>query len=64
MEKKFGIVDDKDINEFVEKLRGNSGTCLCSIDYDNPDMKCICKEFREGSNVGDVCRCGYVTRKE
>lgn len=57
MREKIVKVEGVDISEFKENLKNNNGTCICSIDYDNPDMKCMCKEFKE-SPVGTTCHCG------
>jgi len=56
MREKVVSVEGVDISEFKEKLKNNRGTCICSIDYNNPDMKCMCKEFKE-SPVGTTCHC-------
>ena len=57
MREKLGVmVEGVDISEFREKLKKNRGVCICSIDYDNPDMRCLCKEFRD-SPIGTTCHC-------
>lgn len=57
---KIKIVDGVDINDFKQKLKENKGTCICSRDYDNPDMKCMCKPFKEQKE--GVCRCGIYEK--
>ena len=56
MREKIIKVEGVDISEFKEKLKKNRGICICSIDYDNLDTRCICKEFRD-SPVGTTCHC-------
>ena len=46
MREKIVSVEGVDISEFKEKLKNNRGTCICSIDYNNPDMKCMCKYLK------------------
>lgn len=62
MREKIIKVEGVDISEFKENLKNNKGTCICSIDYDNPDMKCMCKDFRELKEVGVPCHCGIFVK--
>lgn len=44
------------------KLKENDGYCPCRLEK-NPDTKCMCKEFREQIERGELgeCHCGlYV----
>lgn len=57
------VINGVDIEEFKKRLKENNFTCICSIDYGNPEMKCICKEFRD-AEVGQVCHCGIFLKIE
>lgn len=47
-------------NPEIEKaLRENNGYCPCKIEQ-NPDTKCMCKEFREQKS--GVCTCGLYEK--
>lgn len=51
---------DKDlVKEIREKIKVNNGHCACAINF-NADNKCICKEFREQIEKGEIgeCHCG------
>jgi hypothetical protein len=39
-----------------ENVAANNGYCPCAI-WQNPDTKCMCKEFREQNEPG-LCHCG------
>lgn len=39
-----------------ENVKASGGYCPCAI-WQNPDTKCMCREFREQSEPGP-CRCG------
>jgi len=58
---RFKIVNGVDIKDFKEKLKLNKNTCICSLDYDNLDMKCMCKDFKE-SDIGTICHCGIFKK--
>lgn len=49
-------VSDEEFEKFKVNLKNNNFTCVCSIDYDNVDMRCLCKNFREAP-VGTLCDC-------
>lgn len=46
-----------------EALKKNEGYCPCQIQR-TPDTRCICKEFREQTPVGETCRCGLYVKTE
>lgn len=54
------VVENININKFKQDLKKNKGTCICSLDYDNPDMKCMCKEFKETTE--GICHCGIFKK--
>lgn len=60
---KYKLVEGVDLKEFKDRLKANKFTCICSLDYDNPEMKCMCKEFRE-AEVGEICHCGIFMKVE
>jgi hypothetical protein len=39
-----------------ENVEANNGYCPCAI-WQNPDTKCMCKDFREQDEPG-LCHCG------
>ena len=51
----------KHVKEIREKLKENSGYCPCSL-FQNPDTKCMCRDFREQS-IG-FCHCGLYEKIE
>lgn len=57
------ISDNKEVVEEVrKKLKENSGYCPCKL-FKNEDTKCICKEFREQTELGE-CHCGLYVKVE
>ena len=57
------VSDNKEVVEEVrKKLKENSGYCLCKL-FKNEDTKCICKEFREQTELGE-CHCGLYVKVE
>lgn len=60
---KYKLVEGVDLKEFKERLKANKFTCICSLDYTNPEMKCMCKEFIE-AEVGEICHCGIFMKVE
>lgn len=57
------VSDNKEIVEEVrKKLKENSGYCPCKL-FKNEDTKCICKEFREQTELGE-CHCGLYVKVE
>ncbi|MBR4022600.1 MAG: ferredoxin thioredoxin reductase catalytic beta chain [Ruminococcus sp.] len=50
------------VNQIREKLKDNDGYCPCRVQK-NEDTKCMCKEFKEQMERGELgeCHCGlYV----
>lgn len=57
------VSDNKEVVEEVrKKLKENSGYCPCKL-FKNEDTKCICKEFREQTELGE-CHCGLYVKVE
>lgn len=57
------VSDNKEVVEEVrKKLKENSGYCPCKL-FKNEDTKCICKEFREQTELGE-CHCGLYVKIE
>ena len=57
------ISDNKEVvEEARKKLKENSGYCPCKL-FKNEDTKCICKEFREQTELGE-CHCGLYVKVE
>jgi ferredoxin-thioredoxin reductase catalytic subunit len=55
------VSDNKEVVEEVrKKLKENSGYCPCKL-FKNEDTKCICKEFREQTELGE-CHCGLYVK--
>ena len=57
----------KNLNEEVyvkvaKNVKDNNGFCPCSIIQDQ-DTKCMCKEFREKTNIG-LCHCELYEKVE
>ncbi len=48
--------------EMLERIKVNDGYCPCSL-VKVPDLKCICREFRETDE--GFCHCGlYFKQKD
>ena len=57
------VSDNKEVVEEVrKKLKENFGYCPCKL-FKNEDTKCICKEFREQTELGE-CHCGLYVKVE
>lgn len=57
------VSDNKEaVKEVRKKLKENSGYCPCKL-FKNEDTKCICKEFREQTELGE-CHCGLYVKVE
>lgn len=57
------VSDNKEVVEEVrKKLKENSGYCPCKL-FKNEDTKCICKEFRDQTELGE-CHCGLYVKVE
>ena len=52
-----------EVNPTLRKVvEDNNGYCPCAI-WQNPDTKCMCKEFREQTEPGE-CHCGRFLKVE
>lgn len=54
------------VSEIREKIKANNGHCACVVSF-NEDNKCMCKEFREQINRGELgeCHCGlYIVTND
>lgn len=66
MNQDFKIIPNPD-KEFydivVAAVKENDGYCCCGVEH-TPDMKCMCKDFRERTVEGP-CNCGrYIKVKK
>lgn len=51
-------VDDKAlVADIRQKLKENDGYCICALVHE-PEFKCMCKEFRDQIERGEVGTCG------
>lgn len=48
--------DNKIYEEVTQRVKANGGYCPCAINKTD-DTKCVCKEFRETTELGE-CHCG------
>ncbi len=48
--------DGEIYEEITRKVKENGGYCPCAI-FKSKDTKCMCKEFREQTELGE-CHCG------
>lgn len=50
--------DGNYVKEIRERIRSNDGYCPCSVEK-NKDTKCMCKNFREQIDRGEIgyCHC-------
>lgn len=54
---------DKEFYEKITKaVKDNNGYCPCMI-HKNQDTKCMCKDFREQTELG-ACHCGRYIKVE
>lgn len=64
---KVELNPDKNYTQLVkDKLKQNDGYCPCRINK-IPDTKCMCKEFREQLERGELgqCHCGlYIITED
>lgn len=44
------------------KLKSNNNYCPCAV-MKNEDTKCMCKDFRNQTTVGD-CHCGLYRKEQ
>lgn len=57
---------DKEFAKSIrEQLKVNNGYCPCVLEK-TPDSKCMCKEFRDMIDRGDIgmCHCGLYIIEE
>ena len=60
-QKKIMINPDEEVaNEVRKQLKKNGGYCPCVIEK-TEDSKCMCKEFRENTDMLE-CHCGLYIR--
>lgn len=61
---KIKITDDKELQEEItKKLKENQGFCPCTLTQ-TQDTICMCKDFRENTELGP-CHCGlYIKYKD
>lgn len=60
---KIKASDNKElVAEIRQKLIDNGGYCPCRL-IKNEDTKCICKEFKEQTELG-ACHCGLYIKVE
>ena len=58
---KIKLVDDKEkVASVREALKENEGYSPCRLEK-TPDNKCMCKEFRESTEIGE-CHCGLYEK--
>lgn len=52
--------DEELVEKIREKIKDNKGFCACTIDFNNPDNVCMCKEFRDqiDKQIPGYCDCG------
>lgn len=55
------IVKNENVDKIEEALKNNNGYCPCKLQKSD-DTKCICKEFRESTEVGN-CHCGLYHKE-
>lgn len=60
------VTSDVEIRDYVRKgLRENDNYCPCVLNSKgNIDYKCPCKDFRENTQVGEICYCGLYVKDE
>lgn len=53
------------VAEIRAKIKENNGHCACAISFNDSNI-CMCKEFREQINKGELgeCHCGLFVIKE
>lgn len=54
--------DKKKYEEVTKAVNLNYGYCPCMV-FKNDDNKCMCKDFKEGTELGE-CHCGRFVRVE
>ena len=53
------------VAEIKQRIKDNNGYCPCKL-LKNEDTKCMCKEFREMIDNGEIgmCHCGLYIIEE
>lgn len=61
---KVQINTDAELVQLIRKqLKEKNGYCPCSLEH-TPENKCMCKDFRKNTAVGDYCHCGLYKKIE
>lgn len=55
--------DKKHVELIRSKLRANDGYCPCAL-VRTADTKCMCKDFLENVEAGQICHCGLYLKEE
>ena len=57
--------DKQIVDKILDALDKNNGYCPCKLEKNN-DTKCMCKEFREMIDNGEIgmCHCGLYIIEE
>lgn len=55
--------NEETVSSVIEGLTKTGGYCPCRVQH-TPDTKCLCREFREETPVGETCPCGLYVKKE
>lgn len=53
--------DQEIVREIKQALKDNNGYCPCVIET-TEDTKCLCKDFRDNVEVGQLCHCGLFRK--
>lgn len=60
---KIVATNDKELEKTIRAaIQANDGYCPCRIEK-SADIKCMCKEFRDGNTLG-ACHCGLYVKVE
>ena len=49
------------VEEIKAALKENDGFCPCEIEK-TPETKCMCKDFLENVQEGELCHCGLFRK--
>ena len=59
---KIELTRNKELaQEIKSRLKAHGGYCPCVLDQ-NPDTKCMCRDFKENITVGEYCHCGLYKK--
>ena len=63
---KVHITQNLQLREKIQTaLKRNQGYCPCVVNsLDNPEYKCMCKDFLNNTPVGQACHCGLYIKDE